>query len=297
MAKLMPDVFDVPMSLGDHLHELRKRLIFPVASLALLFLAAFAFQNQLKVVFLNPLLWGVLINPDLSIQAGLPVDPVTKLLTTTKILISLDMSESAMISMSVSFYAALYVTIPIMVFQIWKFVSVGLMSSERRLAFLFVPAGIIFFYLGSLAGYFWGLPYYYAWLIEWAAHDQTTHLTIRQNSYHDSFILMTICFGLIADIPWLVMVLVRVGFVTPDGLAKKRKFVVMANTVVAGLITPPDGASMVIMMIPLQLLFELGLVLSRGMIAYNAWRERVEAAKNPKDHHDQGHHDKDHHDG
>jgi sec-independent protein translocase protein TatC len=290
MALLSHDVFDMPMSLGDHLHELRKRLIVPVAMLAVLFIAAFSFQNQLKVIFLNPLLWGVLINPELSIQAGLPVDPLTKMLTTTKILISLDMSESAMISMSVSFYAALYVTIPIMVYQIWKFVSVGLMSNERRLAFLFVPAGIIFFYLGSLAGYFWGLPYYYAWLIEWAAHDQTTHLTIRQNSYHDSFILMTICFGLLADIPWLVMVLVRVGFVTPDGLAKKRKFVILVNTVIAGLITPPDGASMLIMMVPLQLLFELGLLLSRGMLAYNAYRERIEAAKPVKDDHQDDHH-------
>lgn len=277
------DYIDVPMSLGDHLHELRKRLLLPVAMLAVLFLAAFAFQNQLKVVFVQPLLWGIMINPALSIQAGLPVDPETKQLTTTKILVSLDVTESAMVSMSVSFYAALYATIPILVYQIWKFVGVGLMANERRLAFLFVPAGIMFFYAGSLLGYFIGLPYYYAWLIEWAAHDQTTTMTIRQYSYQSSFMVMTICFGLITDIPWLVMVLVRVGFVTPDTLAKHRKIVIMANTVVAGLITPPDGMSMIIMMIPLQLLFELGLVMSRGMLAYNAWRERVEAAKLPKD--------------
>ena len=282
---LMPNIFDLPMSLGDHLHELRKRLIIPVAMLALLFFAAFYYQNELKVIFLKPLLWGIMIHPQLSQQAGLPIDG------STRVLHALDMSESAMLSMSVSFYAALYMTIPILVYQIWKFVGVGLMSNERRLAFLFVPAGIMFFYAGSLAGYFFGLPYYYAWLIEWAAHDQTTILTIRQYSYHDSFILMTICFGLIADIPWLVMVLVRVGFVTPATLAKKRKFIVLVNTVIAGLITPPDGMSMLIMMVPLQLLFELGLVLSRGMIAYNAWRERVEAAKASNDHHAKDHHD------
>jgi sec-independent protein translocase protein TatC len=183
--------------------------------------------------------------------------------------------ESAMISMSVSFYAALFLTIPILVYQLWMFVGVGLLPKERRLAFLFIPAGIIFFYIGTAVGYFIGLPYYFAWLIEWAAHDPTTTFALRQSFYHDTFTLMTVCFGLIADIPWLIMVLVRVGFVTVETMAKQRKVAIMINTVIAALITPPDGVSMLIMMVPLFALFELGLLLSRVMM----WHHRRATAR------------------
>ncbi len=410
------DYFDMPMSLGDHLHELRKRLMLPVAMLAVFFLAAFAFNKDLKVIYVQPLLHAIHILgperarhlglvpddgqilptplkplPDAAKKTGFPgdggqavearlnhpssvavdgtgnlfvvdqfhsavrrIDAATGVITTVagsdkpgfsgdggpatkatldcpsgiavdgvgnlyiadtnnqrirkvtaatgiittiagngegverhpaRILTGQTLTESAMVSMSVSFYAALLLTIPVLVYQIWRFVSVGLMRKERQLAFLFVPAGIIFFYLGTVCGYFWGLPYYFAWLLEWTADDLTIkQQLVPQAIYQSSFTMMTVCFGLLMDIPWLIMVLVRVGFVTPDKLAKYRKFILLVNTVIAGLITPPDGTSMIIMMIPLQMLFELGLLLSRGMLAYNAWRDRSDTAK--KDHHD-----------
>jgi sec-independent protein translocase protein TatC len=291
MINPLPHLLDMPMSLGDHLEELRRRMIMPLLALAVCFIAAFAYNKELKTIYIRPLIQAIEIaGPKAAHDLGLdlPKDG-----STPRILTSMDLTESAMVSMSVSFYAALAATIPILVYQVWKFVSVGLLAKERQLAFLFVPAGIIFFYAGAVLGYFWGLPYYFAWMIEWTAGDPTTKQVVRQAYYQDSFTMMTVCFGLVMDIPWLVMVLVRVGFVTPDQLAKFRKLVVLINTVVASLITPPDGTSMIAMMIPLQLLFEGGLAASRLMMWNNrrlAAREEAEARAQAQREDDAHHH-------
>ncbi len=267
MAAYKPPLEDLPMSLGDHLHELRRRLIIPLISIGILFLAAFAIEKQLKLLVAQPMSWAIDIFPEMSEQVGLK-KPVK--------FGALDVLESALVSMSVSFYAAIFVAFPILVYQLWMFVGVGLLPKERRLAFLFIPAGIMFFYAGTIIGYFYGLPYYYAWMIKWTANDPTAVFMLTLKTYHKNFVLMTIIFGVIADIPWLVMVLVRVGLVTVDQLAKHRKVAIMVNTVIAAFITPPDGISMLIMMLPLFLLFELGLIFSRVMMWHHGRMESKE---------------------
>ena len=282
MVNLLPHLVDMPMSLGDNLEELRRRLIVPLIALAVFFIASFAYNKELKVVYLQPLVHAIsIIGPEKAEKLGLapPKDGAE-----WRPLVSFEISESAMVSMTVSFYAAFALTIPVLVYQIWRFVAVGLMPKERQLAFLFVPAGILFFYAGAVLGYFWGLPYYFAWMLEWTANDPTVRQLVRQSFYLDSFSMMTICFGLVMDIPWLVMVLVRIGFVTPDQLSRWRKLVVMVNTVVASVITPPDGTSMLAMLIPLQLLFEGGLLASRLMMWLNRRAEaRAESDSAPGD--------------
>jgi sec-independent protein translocase protein TatC len=261
-VKPEPELFDLPMSLGDHLHELRRRLIFPIVSLAVLFLVAFIFERQLKLVVAMPMKWALEIDPIVTQKAGL--DPKTFKFQT------IDVMESMMASMSVCFYAAIFVAFPIFIYQLWMFISVGLMPKERRLAFLFIPVGIMFFYAGTMAGFFEGLPFYYYVMIKWNAGDPISDQHTGLASYLSNFVLMTLTFGFIADIPWLIMVLVRVGFVTVDQLGKNRKIAIMVNAVIAAFAAPPDWFSMVVMMIPLVGLFELGLLLSRLMM----WHHR-----------------------
>ncbi len=275
MVNLLPHLIDMPMSLGDHLEELRRRLIIPLIALAVLFIASFAYNKELKVVFMQPLISAVqIIGPD---RAKLIFENLPEDLSHARLLTAFSISESAMVSMSVSFYAAFALTIPILVYQIWRFVAVGLMPKERQLAFLFVPAGIIFFYAGAVLGYFWGLPYYYAWMLEWTASDPTAKQVLGQGFYLDSFSMMTVCAGVVMDIPWLVMVLVRIGLVTPQQLGRWRKLVIMINTMVASVITPPDGTSMLAMLVPLQLLFEGGLHARRAMMWLNRRADAREA--------------------
>jgi Tat protein translocase TatC len=268
MVKLTPPMEDIPMSLGDHLHELRRRIVIPVVAIGVLFLVAFAYQNDLKSLIVKPLEWAYHIDPVLAEKFGLTL-PI-------KLFVK-DVTESPMVSMSVSFYAAIFVAFPILVYQLWMFVGVGLMPKERRLAFLFIPAGIMFFYAGTVIGFFYGLPYLYYFLIKWAAADPIAKDGIQLATYFSNFILMTIIFGLIADIPWLIMVIVRVGLVTIKQLSNHRKIAFMVIAIIAAIVAPPDGWSMILFMIPLYGLFELGLILSRVMMWHHGRMEAKEA--------------------
>ena len=104
MATVQPDLFDLPMSLGDHLHELRRRLIFPIVSLAVLFLVAFIFEGQLKILFFKPMMWALEMDPIITEKAG--IDPKTFKLQ------AIDVMESMMASMSVCFYASIFFCLP-----------------------------------------------------------------------------------------------------------------------------------------------------------------------------------------
>lgn len=263
---------DVPMSLGDHLDELRRRLIWPLISLALLFFGAFAFENRIQVLFAQPLVWAIAINPEHAKTVGLPIDGSLPRLAIHGIW------EGPLASMKVSFYTAFFIAFPVLVYQLWMFIGVGLVHRERRLAFLFVPAGIMFFYAGTLVGYFIGLPYFYSFMIKWAAHNPLAEFQLQLQSYHQDFIRMTMVFGLVADIPWLVMVLVRTGFVTVAQLLKNWKVAIFGCTAVAAVIAPPDAFSMVVVMIPLYGLFFLGVGLSALMMRHHRRLEEKEEA-------------------
>jgi len=276
MKYLLPHVLDMPMSLGDHLHELRRRLIIVIAVLVVSIIVAFSFQSWLKLLLVHPLQQAILIlGPEKAKELGLPFPPTPRLLT------PLALAESALLSVRVSLDAAVVVTLPVLLFQLWHFVAVGLKTSERRLGFLFIPFGVILFYLGGLLGFFWGLPYFYAWLISWQADDLTaTTFQVRMHEYHDDFVNWTLCAGIIMDVPWLVMVLVRTGLVSVDAFTKWRRIIIVLNMVLAAMITPTaDLGSLIAVFIPMQVLFELGLLASRVLFRKQIAERRAADAK------------------
>lgn len=269
LPRLLPDLADMPMSLGEHLHELRKRLVLPIAVLVVAFLVAVAFHNELKEIVVWPLKRALqLIDPAAAARLGLDPESYRQLTPLT-------LGESTLLSMQVAFDVAIAVTIPVALYQLWMFVAVGLKAEERRLAFLFVPLGVILFYVGAIVGFFWGLPYFFAWLLEWEASDTVARsYLIGMSQYHGFFLNMTLCFGLIMDIPWAVMVLVRVGFVSIAQFVKMRRIIAVINLIAAAMITPTtDFFSLMAMFVPMQLLFEGGLLASRVMMWQKARRE------------------------
>lgn len=269
MAKLLPAMDDLPMSLGDHLEELRRRLKWPLIVLGLTFFVAFGYEARLQQMFVQPLEWAITINPANAKTVGL-VSPVK--------LQVLEVWEAPMASMMVSFYAAFFISFPVLVYHLWMFVGVGLVQRERRLAFLFVPAGIMFFYAGAVTGYLYGLPYFYSFMVKWAANNPIITFNLQLKTYHSNFVFMTMIFGLIADIPWLIMVLVRVGFVTVEQLLRNWKMAILINTVIAAVVAPPDWFSMVALMVPLFGLYVLGVGLSRVMMWHHGRQDAKEQA-------------------
>ena len=261
MSQWIPSLVDLPMSLGDHLGELRRRLLPPVVTLVVMFAVAFAYQAELFQIMLWPLLKAINLAGEDAIKVGF--DPAKG----ARLLVVQELAEAATSAARISFYTALAVSMPVLLYQIWKFIAVGLTAKERRLAFLFVPLGVILFYLGMAVGYQWGLPYFYAFLIAFTAANEIVQYNLRLSEYIDTFVTWTIAFGLVMDIPWLVMVLCRTGVVTPAQLAKGRRYVIMINVVLAAIITPTsDLLSLMALFVPMQLLFEIGLIVSYIML-------------------------------
>lgn len=257
MPGLLPDI---PLPLGEHLDELRRRLIWPIIIFAAVFMAAFNFDGELKSVFVQPLLHAAHIADGVdagsAARAGIevPADGSIRMFKT------FDLSESMAVSMSLAMWAGFAVSIPFLVYQLYMFIAVGLKARERQLAFILVPAAVLCFYGGIAFGYYVGMPYMYAWFIEWTASDPVSTFTLQLGAYRDTFFFYTIMFGLLFDVPWAVVVICRVGLTTPRTLAKYRRIVFMASTVVAAMIAPGDFFSMVALMFPTYLLFEIGLI-------------------------------------
>jgi sec-independent protein translocase protein TatC len=259
VPNLLPHLFDMPMSLGDHLEELRRRLILPIAVFLVLFIGGFACQTMLKRALIYPLQGAVkVVGPQVAAEVGLKSD-TTRLLQTTSL------SETLTTAVDLSMLFAAIVTIPVLLYQLWMFIAVGLKRKERALGFLFIPGAVIFFYAGIVLGYFLGLPYFYAWMIELNALDPTVdQYRPKLDEYYGEFVSWTLCFGLVMDIPWLVMVLIRVGIVSAEKFVRWRKFAILANVVVAAMITPGGDPMMLLLtFLPMQALFEGGLLLGR----------------------------------
>jgi sec-independent protein translocase protein TatC len=258
--RLHPLMPDVPLPLGEHLDELRRRLIWPVILFGVVFLAAFSFDSDLKQIFVQPLLHAMSIadaaDPGASARAGIVIDPEHPM----RLLKTFDLGESMWVSMSLALWAASVVTIPFVVYQLYMFIATGLTAKERNLAFLFVPVAVMCFYTGIAFGYYLGMPYFFAWFIAWTANDPISTFELRLDAYRDSFFFYTLMFGLLFDVPWAVVTICRVGLTTPQTLAKYRKFIFFGSTVLSALIAPGDFFSMIAVMFPTYLLFEIGLL-------------------------------------
>lgn len=248
---------DQPMALGDHLEELRRRLLLVVLALGVVAIVAMAFQAQLKTVIERPLRAAIAMASDEAVaRLRLSRDPDEPVMRLDSLI------EGPINAIRLSIYVAITVAFPLLVYQIWAFVAPGLRREERRAGFLFLPAAVLFFYGGVVLGYAVGLPYLFRLLIQMASAEHAV-LDLRQNFYLSFFGMMTLAFGLVMDIPWLLMVLVRTRVVTPDQVARARRFVVLIAAVVAALITPPDPVSQIVMLALILVLFECGLLASR----------------------------------
>ncbi len=251
---------DVPVPLGEHLDELRRRLIWPALVWGLVFFVAFAFERELKVLFVQPLIWAVeYATPAVAAKAGviIPAEGALRMLK------SFDLGESMGVSMTLAMWAAFAVVVPLFIYQIYAFIGIGLTAQERRLAFLLAPAAVVLFYIGGTFGYYFGMPMIYAWFIQWTADDPISSFDLRLGSYRDDFFLYTLLFGGLFDIPWAVVTVCRVGFTTPQKLGRWRKAAFMVAVVLAAVIGPGDPFSLLVLMFPTYALFEIGLLAAR----------------------------------
>jgi len=249
MAATDPDELgdDLQQGLFSHLIELRSRLLKAIATVLLVLVALVPFANRLYSELAAPLV------------ARLPQGAH---------LIATEVASPFITPLKLAFYAALFISMPVILYQLWAFVSPGLYKHEKRLARPLLVATLALFYCGCAFAYFLVLPAAFRFLtaVTPAGVEMMTDIT----HYLDFVMLMFFAFGLCFEVPVAVVILAAVGVVDLAKLRNARRYAIVGAFAVAALITPPDITSMIMLGIPMCLLYELGILAVRWLLPTKA---------------------------
>ena len=230
-------------SLISHLVELRDRLIRIILGIVVVLLALFPFANDIYAFLADPLLKHL---PEQSTMVA--IDVASPFLTPFKLVMLL----------------SVVITIPWILYQLWAFIAPGLYKHEKRLVLPLLTSSSILFYLGMVFAYYIVFPLVFGFFTKVTPEGVSVMTDISR--YLDFVTKLFIAFGAAFEVPVLTFVLVLTGVTTVEALSNARSYVIVAAFVVGMLLTPPDVISQILLAIPVWLLFELGLVLSKVFI-------------------------------
>ncbi|MCA1406897.1 twin-arginine translocase subunit TatC [Ensifer sp. IC3342] len=246
------DIEDRPQPLIEHLIELRTRLIWAVGAFFVAFLVCFYFAKQLFNFLVLPFKWAVS-------WAGLSHRNVELIYTAPQ--------EFFFTQIKVAMFGALVIAFPVIASQIYKFVAPGLYKNERAAFLPFLIASPVLFLIGGALVYFFFTPmvmWFFLAMEQGGGEGQVAIQLLPKVSEYLSLIMsLVFAFGLVFQLPVVTTLLARVGFVTAQGLAEKRKYAIVIAFVVAAVLTPPDPVSQIGLALPAILLYEISIYTAR----------------------------------
>lgn len=225
-------------SLTGHLEELRSRLIKGISAIILVFLACFLAYSEAILEFARAPIVPYLPSGGLVFTA-----PMDKFMAHVKI----------------SLLAAVLLSCPIWLYQVWGFISPGLYKKEKRFSIAFISFGTLLFLSGSAFVYYIVFPMAFKFLLQYGGMVDAPMITISE--YLSFFILTTLVFGSMFELPLVLTLLGILGVISKEFLIRVRRYAIVILAVLSAMVTPPDVVSMLCMMGPLILLYELSVVL------------------------------------
>lgn len=226
-------------TLMSHLVELRSRLFKVFGAVFAIFILLLPFASKIFDFVADPLISVV---PDGELIALGPVSPLTA-------------------TIMLSFYISLFAAMPVILYQAWAFVAPGLYKKEKHFAFPLLATSIVLFYAGLAFAYFVVFPLIFGFVASFTPDTVAYKPDIAE---YVSFVMMLVLvFGLAFETPVATVLTVWTGLTTPEKLGKARPYVFLGAFVVGMLLTPPDVISQTILAVPVYLLYELGIIMSR----------------------------------
>ena len=227
---------DQGMSLTEHLAELRKRIVVILSAIGIIFLVTYYFSAYLLAF------------------AQRPIGPHK--------LIFLSPTEAFFAHLKVAFYVAFFLSLPVTFHQVWKFCSPGLLETEKRYVAPFVIASSLCFAVGAFFCYYVVLPFGLEFLLSFGSPTLEPQISI---GYYISFVFqLMLAFGLVFEVPILVILLVQMGVLSTKTLTSNRGYVVIASFVMGAVLTPtPDMFNQILLAGPLLVLFEISILVGR----------------------------------
>ncbi len=228
-----------PMTLLEHLGELRSRLVRSFLAILVAFFVCYAFAKDLFYYLSLPLL------------KVMPAD--AKFIYT-------GVAEGFFVDLKVSLVAAVFVACPFLFYQIWAFIAPGLYEEEKRYVAPLSFCSAFFFLGGAIFCYFVVFPFAFKFFMSYSTDNIVAMLSI--NEYLGFALKMLIAFGLIFEMPLFSFFLSRMGIVTADRMRSVRKYAVLAVFIIAAILTPPDVFSQIMMAIPMLVLYEISILVA-----------------------------------
>ena len=229
---------DEKQTIIEHLEELRKSLIISVVAIIIAAVGSFYYSEQILTLIMAPLS---------SLNEGLVVTGVT---------------EAFFVKLKLSFLSGFIIAFPIVVWAIWRFFKPALYPQERKYVYILLPISVLLFVTGVLFAYFGILRLVLNFFIYIAGSNLETMFKVDQ---YVSFVMaFTIPFGLVFELPVVMFFLTKLGIVNYQMLAKNRKYALLIIVILAAALTPgPDPVSQMFMAVPVYLLYEISIWISK----------------------------------
>lgn len=231
---------DAEQGFIDHLIELRDRMLRMVIAILLMFLCMFPFSEEIFSYFAKPLL---------------------SLMPQGTSMIATSVTSPFLVPFKLVLMLSVLVALPYLLYQIWAFIAPGLYKHEKKLIGPLVASSVLLFYCGIAFAYYVIFPIMFKFFI--SVSPAGVEVMTDIGSYLDFILAIFLAFGIAFETPVATFLLVQVGVTTPEALAKKRPYIIVAVFVVGMLLTPPDVISQSLLAIPMWMLFEAGLLASR----------------------------------
>lgn len=226
--------------LVQHLRELRQRLMYAVGLLLVVFIACYLVSSSLMAFVIEPL------------QSKMTGDMQ---------IVFINLPEIFFARLKIAFVAALFISSPFIITQLWLFIAPGLYQHERSFFLLMLSGSSILFMIGGFFAYAFVMPLAFEFFLGFSTSEITALPTMQL--YVSLVLQLAVAFGLAFEIPLVCVVLAKLGVVSTATMKKKRAWVFVGTFVLGAILTPPDVISQVMLAVPVYLLFELGMLVAK----------------------------------
>jgi sec-independent protein translocase protein TatC len=221
-------------SFWEHIGELRKRIIYIILFLIPSFIFSFIFSDYILTIISKPV-------GDLYFFSPI---------------------EAFSVKLKLSFLCSIFISFPFIIYQIWKFIEPALYSNEKKILIIGLISSLILFYSGSLLSIFIITPIGVKFLMSFSTENLKA--LIRANDYLNFLLFMTLSFGFLFQIPIVMTILSAFKLINPKFYSRNRKIIILLIFIISAIITPTvDAFSMLLLVIPLIIIFEIGIIASR----------------------------------
>jgi len=227
-------------SLMSHLVELRDRVVRMVLAVLVLFMGMFYWANEIYVYL---------------------AEPLTRHLPEGATMIAIDVASPFLTPFKLVLMLAVFLAMPVILYQCWSFVAPGLYANEKRIAGPLLVSSILLFYGGVAFAYYIVFPLVFGFFT--SVGPEIINISTDIGRYLDFVLALFFGFGLAFEVPIATIILVAIGLTTPQKLGEKRPFIIVGAFILGMLLTPPDIISQVLLALPIWVLFEAGLIASK----------------------------------